>query len=188
MFKRDSSSISVRYLKREQHRDQHQDCFITKIYAVLRVFSVQDYDFSGLKSRTRLRWRSRLITSSIDIKRKRILYMCKQQEPWVSRLRRVAGVWSAYFNKGAERISENYYPSGGRARGAPRLQQLYCAVVQTRQNVIELKRERPCSVMWKIITRSGWYLRFHAPLAGVSGAPNGNPANDNLFSAPLILN
>lgn len=33
------------------------------------------------------------------------------------------------------------------------------------------------------------YQSFHAPVAGVAAQPtNGNPANDNLFSTPLILN
>lgn len=62
------------------------------------------------------------------------------------------------------------------------LKQVYCSVVQTRQNVIELNWEHR-SVMWKIITE---LVRrsLHAPVAGVC---NRNPANDNLFSTPLIL-
>lgn len=54
-----------------------------------------------------------------------------------------------------------------RRSGSSPLKRLYCAVVQTRHNLIELNWETRCSVMWKIITPSGCYLRrFHAPVAG----------------------
>lgn len=79
----------------------------------------------------------------------------------------------------------NYYFA--EASRSQRLKQLYCRVVQKRQNVIELNWERCLLCYVENNNRSGWYLSvFTRRWQG--SATNGNPANDNLFSTPLILN